>query len=414
MFEKLFKLPAVLSRHQKAPFAEERRRYLLHCAQQGYAHTTLHVMADDLFWVARKLSIYPDLRVTPEQIKSAAKDWAERESFSGHTLNERWTSSRFIRVANKWVRYLGCLCEPAIQTPFAHLITEFKRWMKDEKGLSSTTIEVWSRYLTQFLCWYEVKKRPFCAVEIIDLDTFLIRCGKSGWSRVSINNIATGLRAFFRYAGMKKWCAPFIAEAIKGPRIFTQENLPAGPSRCDVSNLLASMNTNEPRDIRDRAIIMLFAIYGLRASEVTTLRLEDIDWEHDIIAVTRVKGRGRQIYPLSVTVGNAIVRYLQEIRPRCSKREVFLTFSVPLRPISRGGLYSLTKRHMLQLGISPLNMGPHSLRHACAEHLLKEGFSLKEIGDHLGHRSCSATRIYTKVDLTGLREVATFDLGGLI
>jgi len=159
---------------------------------------------------------------------------------------------------------------------------------------------------------------------------------------------------------------------------------------------------------------MLFAIYGLRASEVATLRLEDIDWEHDIISVTRVKGRGRQIYPLSITVGNAILRYLHEVRPSCSKREVFLTFSVPLRPISGGGLYSLTKRHMLQLGISSPHMGPHSLRHACAEHLLKEGFSLKEIGDHLGHRSCSATRIYAKVDLPGLREVATFDLGGLI
>ena len=49
MFEKLFKLPAVISRHQNQPFAEERRRYLLHCAQQGYAPTTLHVIADDLF-----------------------------------------------------------------------------------------------------------------------------------------------------------------------------------------------------------------------------------------------------------------------------------------------------------------------------------------------------------------------------
>jgi integrase/recombinase XerD len=74
----------------------------------------------------------------------------------------------------------------------------------------------------------------------------------------------------------------------------------------------------------------------------------------------------------------------------------------------------LTKRHMLHRGISSAHRGPHSLRHACAAHLVKEDFSLKEIGDHLGHRSSSATRIYAKVDLPGLREVATFDLGGLI
>ena len=414
MFEKLFKLPAVLSRHQKAPFAEERRCYLLHCAQQGYARTTLHVMADDLLWVARKLSIYPNLRVTPEQIKRAAKDWSKRESFSGHKLNERWTRDRFVRVAKKWLRFLGYLCEPPDRTPFAPLITDFKRWMEDERGLSSTTIEVWCGYLEQFLCWYGSKKRPFPAVDIIDLDAFLTHCGEKGCSRVSINNMATGLRAFFRYAGKKRWCDPLIAEAIKGPRIFTQENLPLGPSRHDVSELLDSMETNRPRDIRDRAILMLFAIYSLRATEVATLRLEDIDWENDLITVSRVKGRGRQIYPLSVTVGNAILRYLLEIRPRCPRREVFLTFSAPLRPISRGGLYSLTRRHMLHLGISSAHMGPHSLRHACADHLVEEGFSLKEIGDHLGHRSSSATRIYAKVDLPGLREVATFDLGGLI
>jgi len=279
--------------------------------------------------------------------------------------------------------------------------------------------------IKQFLCWYGSKKRPFSAVDIIDTDAFLmhcgqngcsrvLHCGQNGCSRVSINNMATGLRAFFRYAGKKGWCDPLIAETIKGPRIFTQENLPLGPSRHDVSDLLASLETNRPRDIRNRPILMLFAIYGLRATEVATLRLEDIDWEHDLIKIPRVKGRGRQIYPLSTTVGNAILRYLQEIRPQCSRREVFLTFSAPLRPISRGGLYSLTKRHMLQLGISSAHMGPHSLRHACADHLVEGGFSLKEIGDHLGHRSSSATRIYAKVDLPGLREVATFDLGGLI
>jgi site-specific recombinase XerD len=414
MFEKLFKLPGVVSRHNKAPFAEERRRYLLHCAKQEYAHTTLRVMAADLFWVARKFSIYPDLRVTPDQIKRAAKGWAERESCLGHTLNERWASERFVRVANKWLRFLGYLRDPPDRTPFGHLITDFKRWMEDERGLSSTTIKQWCAYLKEFLCWYASKKRPFSAVEIIDLDAFLAHCGEKGCSRVSTNNIATGLRAFFRYAGKRGWCDPLIAEGIKGPRIFAQENLPSGPCRYDVADLLAGMETDRPPDIRNRAILMLFAIYGLRATEVAMLRLEDIDWEHDLLTLSRLKGRGRQVYPLSITVGNAILRYLQEVRPRCPRREVFLTFSAPLRPLSRGGLYSLTKRSMLKFGISSLHMGPHSLRHACAEHLVGEGFSLKEIGDHLGHRSSSATRIYAKVDLPGLREVATFDLGGLI
>lgn len=267
MFEELFKLAAVISRHQNELFAEERQRYFLYCAQQGYAPTTLHVMADDLFWVARKLRRYRKLRVTPEQIKKAAQDWSERERFCGHMLNKRWTRARFVCVAKKWLRFLGHLVEPVDPPPlFSHLLMDFRRWMEDERGLSSSTIEQWSGYLKQYLCWYGMKKLPFSTVSITDLDTFLTSCGANakGCSQVSINNKATGLRAFFRYAGTKGYCSPMIAGAMKGPRIFAQENLPSGPSWQDVRGLLASTGTNRPEDIRDRPILMLFAImaYG--------------------------------------------------------------------------------------------------------------------------------------------------------
>ena len=176
--------------------------------------------------------------------------------------------------------------------------------------------------------------------------------------------------------------------------------------------MLASMETEQPPDIRDRAIIMLFAVYGMRASEVSKLCLEDMDWQHDRALVPRAKKRLPQSYPLSSSVGNAIARYLTEVRPSCARSEIFLTLTPPFRPMSRDGLYSLTSRCIIKLGLHlPLPLqGPHSLRHVCANRLFSEGFTLKEIGDHLGHRSSSATRIYAKVDLAGLREVAKFDL----
>ena len=158
---------------------------------------------------------------------------------------------------------------------------------------------------------------------------------------------------------------------------------------------------------------MLLAIYGLRANEVSTLRLEDIDWEHDLISVSRTKQRRSQTYPLSAVVGEAIIRYLKMARPISSRREVFLTFKAPLRPITQGLLHQSISKHMKALGIHPPHTGPHSLRHACAAHLVHQGFSLKEIGDHLGHRSSVSTRIYAKVDLPALREVGAFDLGGV-
>ena len=81
--------------------------------------------------------------------------------------------------------------------------------------------------------------------------------------------------------------------------------------------------------------------------------------------------------------------------------------------LSISGLYKVVSRCMADIGLHTTHRGPHALRHACAIHLVSQGFSLKEIGDHLGHRSTSATRIYAKVDLPGLRLVADFDLGGL-
>jgi integrase/recombinase XerD len=74
----------------------------------------------------------------------------------------------------------------------------------------------------------------------------------------------------------------------------------------------------------------------------------------------------------------------------------------------------LVATRMKALNIQCPRRGPHALRHACAAHLVAEGLSLKQIGDHLGHRSPDATRTYAKVDLAGLRQVAAFDLGGLL
>jgi site-specific recombinase XerD len=128
----------------------------------------------------------------------------------------------------------------------------------------------------------------------------------------------------------------------------------------------------------------------------------------------RPKQRRSQLYPLSHEVGNAIVRYLHEVRPHCGRREVFLTLKAPFRPLSAGGLYHVTRSRLDNLGMHALHRGPHTLRHACACHLLGEGLSLDAIGDHLGHRSLSSTRHYAKVDLPGLREVARLDLGELL
>jgi integrase/recombinase XerD len=178
--------------------------------------------------------------------------------------------------------------------------------------------------------------------------------------------------------------------------------------------VLALTKGDRPADIRDHALLLLLTVYGLRAGEVVRLRLNDLDWEQELLTVTRSKSGRSQIYPLSRVVGAALIRYLREARPPASLRELFVTRHPPFRPMDRGTLYLIVARRLRVVNPSLLRYGPHALRHACATHLLEQGLSLKEIGDHLGHRHPDTTRIYAKVDLARLRQVADFDLGGVL
>jgi integrase/recombinase XerD len=230
------------------------------------------------------------------------------------------------------------------------------------------------------------------------------------WVRRTVQTQAEHLRGFLRYAEMHGW-PKGLAQAIQSPRVFSQTSLPRGPSWHDVRRLIATTEGDRPADIRDRAILLLLAVYGLRADEVRRLRVEDFDWNLERLTVTCPKSRRTRTFPLCRSVGDAVLRYLKEVRPRSGHRAIFLSLQYPICPL--GNVWRVVAKRLRPLGVSLPHHGPHCLRHACASHLLTGGLSLKEIGDHLGHRRSESTRIYAKVDLTGLRQVADFDLGGL-
>lgn len=414
MFDKIFARANIVARHENGPYAEERRRFLLYLAQEGYPKDVLFRKAIYVLTVALRLRRYGNGPISLEQIDAAI----DRRTVPGQRTRGRDLSVKTIRtirgLATQWLRFLGRFHTPnRMSATSLEEINDFAVWMEYERGFSPATIKQRCRDVGYFLEWYEVQGRPLTALQIHDVDTYLAKRGAGDWSRITVSNQAHALKAFLRFAGQRGWCDKSLADAIRYPRVFFQEALPVGPTWQDVRRLIASLNTDRPHDIRDRAAVMLLAIYGLRVNEVCRIRLEDIDWEHDLISVSRPKQRRVQTYPLSAVVGEAIARYLKIARPASSRREIFLTFKAPLRAITQGVLHQSIRRHMEALGINPPHKGPHSLRHACATHLVQEGFSLKEIGDHLGHRSSVSTRIYAKVDLPALRAVAAFDLGGL-
>lgn len=416
MFERIFKRSYYVAHHAAAPFPQERERYLAVCVRRGDAKEVVRQKAEELYWVACRLSVYSDLHVTLDQVRAAALDcdWRDRERACRRKLNRRATRTRFVQYARRWLRFLGCLRQCEAPIPFHARLEQFCRWGKEERGFTEATVNQYFKSIRLFLRWYGDLDRPLSEVNINDIDAYLVHGSAQGWCRKTVGNMVAALRAFFRYGASQGWVGPKVASGICGPPVYSLEKLPAGPAWTDVQRLLAGLDADCPKDIRDRAILMLFAIYGLREKEVAQLRLEHLDWEHDLLHVPRVKRSETQTYPLLPSVGNAIIRYLQRVRrPLSAHREVFLTLRSPYGPMSGAALYQVAAPRLKALGVQTAHHGPHSLRHACAARLVAEGLSLKEIGDHLGHRTTSATRTYAKVDLPGLREVAAFDLGAV-
>lgn len=415
MFETLFKYPAVVARYRAAPHADSRERFLENCARQGYSHAMLCKIAWVLLAVAPGLNIEHGA-VSMQAIEVAVDQRTRISRRSGHADSFHWSRPMFIHIATKWVQSLGCVVVYAtrVERRFTEQIDAFTRYLREERGLSPVTISTRHDHLTGFFERLPSARDSMRAITIADIDSFIEDKGNQGWTRASLATLASSLRSFFRYAGSQDWCISGLAAVIESPRMCAMEGIPQGPSWGDVQRLLANVSGDRHIDIRDRAILMLLSVYGLRRGEVAALRLDDLDWIGERILVTRPKQRCKQSYPLLAEVGDAILRYLREARPSCSHRALFLTIAAPMRPLSATSITAIAHARLTALGITLPSRGAHCLRHACAGHLLDSGFSLKQIGDHLGHRSANSTLHYTKVDLSGLRLVAELDLESLL
>lgn len=413
MLSTLFIRPCILARHRASPYAESRARFLEYCSDQGHPRSSLRKIAWVLLVFSQSIDLSRSGRKTRQEIEYAVDHRVRFAQRPENATDSRSSRLLFIHVATEWLRFLGRLEEPQCEPkPFANYVESFARFMRDERGLSPATITFRSEQLTNFFLAIRHPDVSLSTITLNDIDTYLAYRGSHGWSRASLHTLADALRSFFRYAEAQGWTHG-IAAAIDAPRTYAQEGLPLGPTWEEVQKLIASFSGNSAVDIRDRAIVLLLAVYGLRRSEVTRLRLEDVDWVGEILHVTRPKQRCTQQYPLDPEVGEAILRYLKEARPRCKERELFLTLNAPIRPLNPICISPIVRSRLNALGIQVPRRGAHCLRHACARHLLAAGFSLKQIGDQLGHRSAAATRVYVKVDIDGLRQVAELDLEGM-
>lgn len=391
----------------EVPFADERNRYLHHCATLGARPEVLRVKRSELLWIARHLRPDAAEGVGMAELLPIAQ---ARQNLRGAATAAR----RVIDIGRPWLKFLGWWREPTVMLSYQGQLDQYVVWMRDERGLTPSTVEQWGRMAGRFLLWCERSNRQLEDLKAEDIDNYIATQGAGRWGRVSIAHVTSALRDFLRYAAKEAWCSDRLAASISRPRLYQHESLPYAPDWSDVQKMLADVDTDRPRDIRDRAILLLLAVYGMRRGEVAALRLDQIDWAGRTLRLFRLKRRQAQIYPLVPSAAEALARYVDTVRPPSSCQEVFLRMKSPRRPLNVTSIYSVANRRFVALGIQAAHRGAHALRHACAVRLLAEGLTIKEIGDHLGHRSTAATNVYAKVNMAVLREVGAFDLGDVL
>src|SRR5262249_39364267 len=202
MFERLFERPHALARQRNGPPAEERRRYLAHCAEQQMGPRTLRVIAIFTLIVAKALRLAdrPDELITRAEIEAEADRWANREPKRPNKRSARPSCLRFIGHATRWLRFLGRLQPPtSVPRPYAECVTQFADYMLRDRGLSPHTVEYRCRTIREFLVQIDRVGLRLDTISVAQVDESLSRkVGDGGYARTSVRTHASALRAFFR------------------------------------------------------------------------------------------------------------------------------------------------------------------------------------------------------------------------
>ena len=285
-------------------------------------------------------------------------------------------------------------------------IDRFIRFLAVEKGLSSNYQLSVRRSLEAFATWLQEVHGVSAPgqVDLSHLTTYLAhrRLGdRLAASSLRVQLIA--LKIFFRHLAAKGKVATDVADQIDSSKL--EKYLPETLNEPAVKRLLESIDDTLPLSRRDRAMLELMYASGLRVSELTGARLENLSLEEGAIRVTG-KGNKTRIVPVGSAAREAIDQYLAGERPnlvsRHSGSEIFL--SKWGKKLTTSRIWQIVKERARMAGIES-NVYPHLLRHSFATHLLGNGADLRVIQELLGHADISTTQIYTHVDQKHLRDV---------
>jgi integrase/recombinase XerD len=296
--------------------------------------------------------------------------------------------------------------KPAL--PFSVSAPGFFVFLVNERGLRPTTLQSYIYTLRPFEAYLARADIALAELTPACITDFLSERGKT-LHKSGMLNSAGALRVFLRYLHREGIVATDLVRSVPRGRVYRQASIPRAIRWDDVERLLASIDQRPDMGKRDYAILVLLASYGLRAREIAALSLDDFDWPHAQISIPMRKGGHSTRYPLSTSVGEAVIRYLQVRRTDVAHREVFLTAKAPYAPMQHPAVSAMVSARMRSADIHVTRAGSHTLRHACVQHLVEADLPFKVIGDYVGHRAPASTLIYGKVAVHKLREFVTAD-----
>lgn len=287
------------------------------------------------------------------------------------------------------------------------ILSRFSDYLRSERGLAATSIVRNLPSIRRFLS-------EACPAGATDLGKIsqeevirYIERHAQDWSPSSGKAMCWSLRAFLRYLHHTGVIPLALAGCVPSIRQWRFVSLPTYLSADQVQMALDGGDRTTATGRRDYAILMMLAKLGLRADEVATLTLDDVDWRAGEMLV-RAKGRQRARMPIAPDVGAAVVAYLRDGRPKSSCRRLFLRSFAPHIGFASGGAITMIAKTALErAGIRGYaHQGAHIFRHSLATELLRSGATLSEIGQLLRHKNHDTTRIYAKVDIEALRTLS--------
>lgn len=294
---------------------------------------------------------------------------------------------------------------PEIDAALARHVQTFLDQLAVEHGLAANTIAAYRRDLADLQRFLASCARPLADLVITDVQAFLRSLQDRGLAVSSIARHLSSMKMFLRFAFDRGLLGKDLASLLETPKKWRLL-----PGTLRVPQVDALMNApdgddDDPMRLRDRALLELLYATGLRVSELTSLKISDVDLK---IGFLRCIGKGRRerIVPVGRSAIDAVTAYLSECRPRLVREpdggRLFLSRTG--RPLERTNAWRLVRKYARQIGLRG-KVSPHTLRHCFATHLLQGGADLRIVQDLLGHVDVSTTQIYTHVDSDRLKSI---------